>query len=1362
MYIDVVMEGVTVPSLLDTGSQVSTLSDAVFQRYFHDKVDANNLTSPFIRLVAANGLDIPYQGVVELDIKLMGTQLEKAVFFILKPSAAQTTPNIIGMNILRRCNHPFFNSAHSSPPESRDPRPPSSIIRAANHRPIVVPAGTEMVIPGRCPQSYAKEDAVLVEPSAAAFLPKHLMVARTVCLVQDGTVPVRVANPNSWDIRVHRGMKVAQVSSIDEVLPDESSQGDLTFIELGLHKVEVRLGEDPAADPPGPPEVLPVPVDVDQESLSPAEAQELCSLLQRHRGVFATDDDDFGLTTTVKHTIPTGTTRPLKERYRRIPPHLHQEVKDHLKTLLSKGVIRESTSPWASPIVLVRKKCGGLRLCVDYRRLNAATTADAFPLPRVDESLEALRGAKYFSTVDLASGYWQIAMDEVDREKTAFTTPMGLYEFNRMPFGLSNAPATFQRFMERCFGDQSCETLMFYLDDIIVFSADFQSHLERLDMVFSRLAKHGLKAKPSKCHLLKTSINFLGHVASEDGISTDPDKCSALERWPIPTSAKAVRQFLGFAGYYRRFVRDFSKVAAPLFALTSQPKKGGKKTKTNPPFTWTPECQEAFDRLRQSLMSPPTLAYPDYTQPFLLYTDASNQGLGAVLSQRQDGQERVIAYASRGLRKAERNDAYYSAFKLELLALKWAITEKFREYLMGGRFTVYTDHNPLVHLNTANLRAVEQRWIAKLASFKFDIKYRPGKANDNADALSRLPHPDPEESQETDEVEHQVTVAVVKACLDGLTPAIACAPTTSSYAIDTVPGLSLEELSALQHSDPIIGPVMQYLAQQEFPGADERKSLDPGTLQILGERKRLDIRKGVLYRITQDPKHLEERQQVVLPIILRDQVLRELHDGNGHFAAERTQEAVRQRFYWPKMGADVRAWCDQCQRCSLRKLREGRKAPLVPIQTRAPLELVALDFLTLERSAGGYEHVLVITDHFTKFTIAVPTRDQTATTAARTLWGKFIVFFGMPARIHSDQGASFEAHTIKELCRLYGAVKSHTTPYHPEGNGQCERFNRTLLNLIGTLEAEKKQRWADYLPELCFSYNNTCHSSTGYTPHYLMFGRHGRLPLDLSFPRSSEEAYLTTDAWVSRHHQRLRFAHASALKSADSASATQKKAYDKKARHLPLLPGERVLVRSGGLKGRAKTQDSWESTPYTVVRQPNNDIPVYEVEQEGSKKRKVLHRNALAVCRFKPTSEVPGQPPCTPSSPDTPTARPTGWVITTTSPPIRRRLLPTLPVTTPVTPPRPVAPEVERPTTDAPSQTPLGVPPQVEPALRPRRRLPTPPIEPPNPADEEQPPAESAPPTSTLSRPDSPIPEPVQRRCSGRSTQGKHPERLGY
>ena len=1382
MYVDVSMGEVIVPSLLDTGSQVSTISDELFKKHFHNNLNSDSLANPFIRLVAANGLDIPYQGVVELNISLMGCNIDKAVFFVLRETTTTSTC-IIGMNILHRCQDVLFKNPHSthfqSKPQpwpiqtwqrlletveadtctpishARDRDGPISFVYAANPRPIVIPWGTEVIIPGSFHQSSSSRGPVLIEPTAAKFLPKHLMVARAVCMIRDGRVPMRVANPNQWDVKVHRGMRLAQLSDVTEVLHPQSQPFPLELIELRLHEVEVRLEEEPDTCPKMTPEELPIPVNVDREALSTSEFEQLSSLLHRHRDVFSRSDDDFGKTTTVQHTIPTTTDRPIKDRYRRIPPHLYQEVKDHLTTLLSKGVVQESTSPWASPIVLVRKKCGGLRLCVDYRRLNSVTVPDAYPLPRIDESLDALHGAKYFSTIDLVSGYWQITMDPDDQAKTAFTTPMGLFEFNRMPFGLSNAPATFQRFMERCFGDQSCETLMFYLDDIIVFSPDFSTHLERLDMVFSRLAKHGLKAKPSKCHLLKKSINFLGHVASEHGIRTDPDKCQALETWPTPSTPKEVRRFLGFVGYYRRFVKDFSKIAQPLFALTGQPKKG-KKPQRSSLFKWTPECQQAFDKLRQYLMSPPILAYPDYTKPFRLYTDASNQGLGAVLSQLQDGEERVIAYASRGLRKTERNDAYYSAFKLELLALKWAITDKFKEYLMGGKFTVFTDHNPLVHLNTAQLRAVEQRWIAQLANFQFDIKYRPGKSNDNADALSRLPHTDVEETHEADEWEGQVTVAVVKACFDGLNPGSVPSAGVNLNAIETMPGLSRDELSTLQHDDPHIGPVQDYVKQNRRPGRDKQANLGSVSKRILSEWKKLQVSNGILYRVVQDPKQLEERRQVVLPSCLQEDVLRELHDRAGHMGADRTQEAIRQRYFWPKMSTKVQDWCATCERCSLRKQGEKAKAPLVSIKTKAPLELVALDFLTLERSTGGYEHVLVITDHFTKMTVAVPTRDQTATTTAKVLWSKFIVYYGMPSRIHSDQGANFESNTIKELCRLYGTKKSHTTPYHPAGNGLCERFNRTLLNLIGTMEAEKKQRWADYLPELCFSYNNSCHSSTGYTPHYMMFGRHGRLPVDLMIPSPEVEGSASSDDWVSKHHHRLQFSHRIARKTIDAATASQKKAFDRKAKHLPLLPGERVLVRLRGLKGRSKIQDRWESTPYVVLRQPNADIPVYEVEQEETKEHKVLHRNALSVCRLK---HVPN--PARSSSPDTdpnldssnsrcantlnpeaPVFRARGWLVTTPVPPPQtHRRLPT--------PPHAVLVET--------------------PVERPRRRLPSPPIGPVSPVPERHPVDTYLHPSEpevqsrvTTPRPDSPIPKPVARRCSSRSTRGKRPQRLVY
>ena len=343
-----------------------------------------------------------------------------------------------------------------------------------------------------------------------------------------------------------------------------------------------------------------------------------------------------------------------------------------------------------------------------------------FPSPALKTLLPAshkLSGTQ----LDLASGYWQVEVEDDDREKTAFTTPFGLFEFERMPFGLCNAPATFQRLMQRCLGDHLTESALVYLDDVIVYSKDFPAHLKHLEEVFRALSRYGLKLRPSKCQLFQKEVKFLGHQVCSQGVAPDPEKTAAVQNWATPATIKQVRSFLGFVGYYRRFIKDFSKIAKPLNELLRGTGRGRRRHSHS--IHWTEECEMAFKQLKQELLQAPILAYADYTQPFILYTDASNLGLGAVLAQEQEGMEKVIAYASRSLHPTERNDANYSSFKLELLALKWAMGEKFKDYLWGAKVTVVTDNNPLVHLQTAKLGAVEQRWVAQLANFDYTIKH---------------------------------------------------------------------------------------------------------------------------------------------------------------------------------------------------------------------------------------------------------------------------------------------------------------------------------------------------------------------------------------------------------------------------------------------------------------------------------------------------------------------------------------------------------------------------------------------------------------------------------------------------------------
>ena len=369
---------------------------------------------------------------------------------------------------------------------------------------------------------------------------------------------------------------------------------------------------------------------------------------------------------------------------------MYDEVKAHIQEMLNLGAIRPSNSPWASAIVLVRKKDGRLRFCTDLRRLNNRTIKDAYSLPKIESILDSLIGAQIISTLDLKAGYWQVEMAEECKAYTAFTCgPLGFYECDTMPFGATNAPATFQRLMHDCLGDLNMNWCIVYLDDIIIFSDTKEEHLKRLEAVFQKLAAAGLKLKPSKCFFFREETEYLGHVVSGKGVATNPKKVEAATKWPTPKTVYDVRSFLGFVGYYRRFIKDFSKIAKPIREVITGLENQSKRTAKKTLIEWTEAADSAFVHLKKLCTSTPILANPDYQLPFVLHTDSSSEGLGAVLYQKQDGKLRVIAYASRSLSNSE---SHYPAHKLEFLALKWAVCEKFHEYLYGSKtFEVYTD-----------------------------------------------------------------------------------------------------------------------------------------------------------------------------------------------------------------------------------------------------------------------------------------------------------------------------------------------------------------------------------------------------------------------------------------------------------------------------------------------------------------------------------------------------------------------------------------------------------------------------------------------------------------------------------------------
>lgn len=1112
-------------------------------------------------------------------------------------------------------------------------------------KPVTIPAKQKLCLMGNVRLRKHNQNASFVlEPNEQYKLPGGVLLESVLVNIPfraSNKVPVILCNVSERSITLQPNCIVAQACAAQHVSPLSPNQNPSNQNKHDNNKLSFNLDESPVS-----------------EQWKERILQKLRSIPE----VFAFDDMSYGHTTAVRHHIRLSDETPFKERPRPIHPSDREAVKQHLRELLDAGIIRESQSPFASPIVLVRKKNGSIRLCIDYRKLNLRTVRDAYALPNIEEIFTALSGAKWFSVMDLKSGYYQVEMAEEDKPKTAFVCPLGFYEFNRMPQGVTNAPSTFQRLMERGVGDLHLNEVLVFLDDLIVFSDTLEEHETRLMKVLNRLKDYGLKLSPEKCHFFRSSVKYLGHVVDAHGVHTDPEKISALKNWPRPSNLKELKCFLGFAGYYRRFVEGYSKIAKPLNGLTAgyrPPRKRGKIYKREQPRLlhspnqplaekWTPECEIAFQTLITKLTSAPILAFANPQLPFILHTDACRDGLGAALYQEQEGRVRAIAYASRGLSKSEQN---YPTHKLEFLALKWAVCEKFSDYLYGSSFTVLTDNNPLTYvLTTAKLDAAGHRWLAALSTYHFTVKYRAGHANRDADGLSRRPK-DPPEEDETyvkekariddmkkrlfatqNELDHETFSALCQRhsvsfqtephCPELLiAESLAIHPTSlpDAFGEDILPSMTDADWCQAQRADPSISRVIALLEGGVRPSLRETNFEPPEVKVLLKEWKKLVLNDGVLYR-----KHNDNDSsvyQLVLPPPFRERALLGVHDEVGHLGFERALHLARARFYWPKMAKSVEDKCKKCPRCLRRKAATQKAAPLENIHATYPLELVCMDYLSIEPDNRDTRNVLVLTDHFTKFAIAVPTRDQKAKTIAKALWEHLIVPYGFPSRLLSDQGRDFESRTIKELSALIGADKIRTTPYHPRGN-PVERFNRTLLDMLGTLEEKDKYHWRDFVKPLTHAYNCTRNDTTGYSPYELMFGRQPRLPIDLvlgTHPgKSSHKSY---SEYVKNLRQNLQESYTLASEHSKKMGEKNKLRFDEKVRAAELLAGDRVLVKNVNIRGKHKLANRWEQTIHIVVKRIQ-DSPVYVVKPEtGNGPHRTLHRDLLLPCGFLPVED---------------------------------------------------------------------------------------------------------------------------------------------
>ena len=558
-------------------------------------------------------------------------------------------------------------------------------------------------------------------------------------------------------------------------------------------------------------------------------------------------DHDLGHFDKYKFDIITNTDRPVKCRPNRVPYAQQQTIDKMIDDMLTNKKITKSNSPWASPIVIVKKKDGSDRFCVDYRKLNQVTIKDNYPIPLIEETLDSLGGARYFSTLDLASGYWQIALSDEAKEKTAFASHKGLFKFEVLSFGLSNAVPAFQRTMEIVLdGVSNCKV---YVDEILIYSRTFDEHITHLVKVLQRLREANLKIKPRKCEFGKQEVRFLGFTINKDGIKPNEDKVEAIKNYPRPRNAKQVKRFLGMASYYRKFIKDYGSIAEPINRLLK------KETR----FNWSDECKESFKKLIFCLTNPPVLIYPDFTKEFILETDASTIGLGAVLAQKdKNGINRAVAYASRMLKPPERK---YTATELEGLAIVWSV-EQFKQYLYGRKFTIESDHNPLVYIqNMKNQKSRVCRWRDSLTQYDYEIVYKKGKLKVKADALSRA---------EIDEIKSE-----------------------TDYPAKTI--------STIESID---------ITKESFKEAQDNES----RLKELKENppRNYFVENGILYR------KYEGKNLIVIPNSLIKVALETCHNnlGGGHLGFKKTLAKVKERFYWETRNEDTSRYCKACTPCS--------------------------------------------------------------------------------------------------------------------------------------------------------------------------------------------------------------------------------------------------------------------------------------------------------------------------------------------------------------------------------------------------------------------------------------------------------------
>lgn len=900
-------------------------------------------------------------------------------------------------------------------------------------------------------------------------------------------------------------------------------------------------------------------LNIGADVISEEGIQQLKRLLLCHHDQFALSDAEIGEATGVQHFIDTGEHSPHAERLRRFPPALEEEIDKKVDEWCQLGICEPSNSEWAANLVPIRKaNSREIRLCVNWKPLNKVQKKDRYPLPSCVRHIDAAgaRGAHIFSSLDMRSGYLQIKMDEDSMDKTQFITRKGTFRMRRMGFGLCNAPATYQRMMDALLAPLPSDKIWAYLDDVLIATVSLAEHLEVLEQFLIRLHEFGLTLHPDKCKFLRSEIKFLGFIVNSFGRQADPAKVKAIVDYPQPRTPKQLRAFLGCCSYYRVFIKGFAKIAHPLTeALKGEPHF----------LKWTSACQVAFNQLKQTLTEAPALAFPDISRPFVIETDGSKVGIAAVLEQmnEQNGKLQPVAFASRTLRGSE---VRYGATDLEMLAVVFAL-KHYRTYIYGQPVTVITDHQPLA----AMLRKDEElasdrqmRWKAFILGHDIEIIYRQGKKNLVCDALSRyFPSDLPSAIKDDEKIDEILGEHVLRVRVKSEDES---SSVNGQSIEDDEFGLSdkcMKEIQVLQRHDQEIRDILVFKEENQLPESETMQKW------LVAMDCHFEVVDGLLYYIGNPGSG---NLRLVVPARERDTLLWEHHcsPSGAHMACEKVLERVTRNFYWKSLRQDVFHFCKSCIVCAARTGQSRHvKVPLKPIPPpEEPWQVVAMDIVSFGRGCytlQGNTCCLVLTCLFSKFLVVVPMPDQKAETVVQALIDHVLPHEGLPSRFLSDRGVQFTSAVMQVLSDIFQVKQLYTTSFHPQTDGQTERCNRSLLNMLSKCCALYPYDWDKFVPYVVQGYNASIHSSSKHSPFYLMYLRQPRFPSGSVLSVPSSRYAVDLDRMQDSLPLEVKRAWKIVREELQKSKEEQKKQYDRKTKDHEFQIGDLVMVKDPGV-----------------------------------------------------------------------------------------------------------------------------------------------------------------------------------------------------